>query len=190
MVMGIGSLNDSSALDLLRRTRKENLGAKTNESHQPDLEESQKEEEKKEIGELKLRRELTEEEKEELEALKDRLVQELASADTPPTAAQKRDIKEIEEKIQKLTGLKTKSLVGNMGTSPRADDEKDKEEQPQVQSEFLKAQQLSMVSLPEDLGSDPRGIMAQFMERTYRSIYSQNNPYPVITPGKGISLKV
>jgi hypothetical protein len=90
------------------------------------------EEEKKQetINSLPVQKELSEEEKEKLEQLKDMLTQILASADTPPTREQKSNIRRIEKEIENLTGMKmsqsNSQVLDKMPTQDKDEEKKEK----------------------------------------------------------------
>ncbi|KAB1441229.1 hypothetical protein [Pseudodesulfovibrio senegalensis] len=125
------------------------------------------EEEKKQetINSLPVQKELSEEEKEKLEQLKDMLTQMLASADTPPTREQKSNIRRIEKEIENLTGMKmsqsNSQVLDKMPTQDK--DEEKKKKTLFAESEYLKQVQLSAISLPKNCSVTQGGAMGQVL---------------------------
>lgn len=82
---------------------------------------------------IAFRKELTPEERQRVEFLKNLLVQTLTMAQGDPTEDQKQRIREIEDELEKLTGVKTRTRISTVTDKmPGKDDEdKDKEKQEQ-----------------------------------------------------------
>ncbi len=90
-----------------------------------------KEEPKQSI--FSMRRELSPEEQRRVEFLKNMLVQTLTMAQGDPTEDQKKQIREIEEELEKITGVKTRSRISNLTDKMPGKDDEDKEKEKQEQ---------------------------------------------------------
>lgn len=80
-----------------------------------------------------IRRELTPEEQRRVELLKNMLVQTLTMAQGDPTEDQKKQIREIEDELAKITGVKTRSRISNVTDKMPGKSEKDEEKEKQEQ---------------------------------------------------------
>ncbi|WP_147821639.1 hypothetical protein [Salidesulfovibrio onnuriiensis] len=176
MISAIDSTTGSYTASAIRRSRglTLNIDAEGNGSFTPEKTEAEKAQEG--INALPMQRTLTEEEKEELENYKTLLAQLLASADNPPTEKQQRDIREIEKKIENLTGVKmSKSMSQTMkklpGTEKEDEQEKEKKAMLLSEPEYLRQMRLNEIGLLEGSKESEGGKMAQFLQGWAQNSY-------------------
>lgn len=140
-------------------------------------EKTEQENRQEDINSLPVQRELDEEEKQELETYKSLLAQLLATADNPPTEKQLRDIKEVEKKIENLTGVKmskSMSLVMQQLPGSEKENEQDKElkETLIAEPESLREMRNAEFTLHDKSLPGKGGTMSQFLRnwavRSYR----------------------
>lgn len=91
--------------------------------------------EKKDDGSspISFRKELTPEEQQRVEFLKNLLVQTLTMAQGDPTEDQKKQIREIENELQKITGVKMRTRISTVTDKLPGKDDKDEEKEKQEQ---------------------------------------------------------
>lgn len=78
-------------------------------------------------------RELTPEEQQRVEFLKNLLVQTLTAAQGDPTEDQKKQIREIEDELEKITGMKVRTRISKVTDKLPGKDDEDKEKEKQEQ---------------------------------------------------------
>jgi|GEM_PF-3429616 len=84
------------------------------------------------------RKELTPEEQRRVEFLKDLLVQTLTMAQGDPTEDQKKQIREIEDELENITGVKTRTKLSNVTDKlPGKNDEDEEKEKQQQQAKGM-----------------------------------------------------
>lgn len=82
---------------------------------------------------LSMRRELSPEEQRRVEFLKNLLVQTLTMAQGDPTEDQKKQIREVENELQKLTGVKVRTRISSITDKMPGTDDEDEEKRKQEQ---------------------------------------------------------
>lgn len=195
MINAIDSTAGGFGASIIRRSRELtlNVDAEGNGTLAPEKTEAEKAQEG--VNALPVQRTLTEEQKQELEEYKALLAQLLATADNPPTEKQQRDIREIEKKIENLTGVKmSKSMSQTMKKLPGAEkeDEREKEERDMLltEPEYLRQMRLNEIGLPEGSNQDEGGKMSQFLQNWAQNSY-QLSSLTQPTPTTGMkSIKV
>jgi hypothetical protein len=109
------------------------------------------EEENKWSSVFATRKELTPEEQRRVEFLKNLLVQTLTMAQGDPTEDQKKQIREIEDELEKITGVKTQTKLSNVTDKLPGKDDEDEEKEKQQQQRQAK-------------GMDPKNAIHNNME--------------------------
>ncbi len=96
--------------------------------------ESVEEKPKFEVSFASLQRDLTAEEQRRVEFLKNLLIQTLTTAQGDPSDAQKKQIREAEDELEKLTGVKMRTRISNITDKmPGKDDDEDEDKEKEKQ---------------------------------------------------------
>lgn len=97
-----------------------------------------------------LRRELTPEEQRRVDYLKTLLVQTLTQIDGIPTDEQKSRIREIEEELEKITGVKMRSRLSDATTRmPGKDDEDEEQTKQEIQAQGIDPKEAEHLHIPD-----------------------------------------